>query len=227
VARQGQSQVDAITFFIVFNFIVYDRYAITPRFAPTSTDRQLELAGQLAREHPTVHVHTHLCENTEEVNLVKHLFGGRDYLGVYQDHGLVTCKSIFAHCVHVSQEHLQALAQAGSSIAFCPSSNSFLGSGLFPLERALAAGVKVGLATDVGAGTSLSMLKTMGDAYKVIQLRQQQDKQQHHAHAQEHSLSPLHLFHLATMGSAYALGIHNEVMRLFAYFCGCYAAFAI
>lgn len=194
------------------------RYAITPRFAPTSTDLQLQLAGQLAREHPSVHVHTHLCENSEEVDLVKSLFNGRDYLGVYQDNGLVTCKSIFAHCVHVSQEHLQALAHAGSSIAFCPSSNSFLGSGLFPLERAIAAGVKVGLATDVGAGTSLSMLKTMGDAYKVIQLRQQQDKQQHQAQQQhdaeqlqQHSLSPLHLFHLATMGSAYALGIHNEV----------------
>jgi guanine deaminase len=119
----------------------------------------------------------------------------------------------------VSQEHLQVLAQAGSSIAFCPSSNSFLGSGLFPLERAIAAGVKVGLATDVGAGTSLSMLKTMGDAYKVIQLRQQQDKQLLQGHheqdlgqLQQHSLSPLHLFHLATMGSAYALGIHNEVI---------------
>ena len=192
------------------------RYAVTPRFAPTSTDLQLQLAGQLAKEHPTVHVHTHLCENTEEVNLVKALFDGRDYLGVYQDNGLVTSKSIFAHCVHVSEEHLQALASAGSSIAFCPSSNCFLGSGLFPLERALAFGVKVGLATDVGAGTSLSMLKTMGDAYKVIQLRQQQDKQQQHQqqheqHQQLHSLSPLHLFHLATMGSAFALGIHNEV----------------
>jgi guanine deaminase len=185
---------------------------VTPRFAPTSTDLQLQLAGQLAKEHPTVHVHTHLCENTEEVNLVKALFDGRDYLGVYQDNGLVTSKSIFAHCVHVSEEHLQALASAGSSIAFCPSSNCFLGSGLFPLERALAFGVKVGLATDVGAGTSLSMLKTMGDAYKVIQLRQQQDKQQQQEqHQQLHSLSPLHLFHLATMGSAFALGIHNEV----------------
>lgn len=190
------------------------RYAVTPRFAPTSTDLQLQLAGQLAKEHPTVHVHTHLCENTEEVNLVKALFDGRDYLGVYQDNGLVTSKSIFAHCVHASEEHLQALASAGSSIAFCPSSNCFLGSGLFPLERALAFGVKVGLATDVGAGTSLSMLKTMGDAYKVIQLRQQQDKQhqqQHEQHQQLHSLSPLHLFHLATMSSAFALGVHNEV----------------
>jgi guanine deaminase len=198
------------------NFFIC-RYAVTPRFAPTSTDLQLQLAGQLASEHPSVHVHTHLCENTEEVDLVKALFNGRDYLGVYQDNGLVTRKSVFAHCVHVSQEHLHALAEAGSSIAFCPSSNSFLGSGLFPLERAIAAGVKVGLATDVGAGTSLSMLKTMGDAYKVIQLRQQQDKQnlsqqqQDAGQLQQHSLSPLHLFHLATMGSAYALGIHNEV----------------
>lgn len=174
-------------------------YAITPRFAITSTDRELHLAGQLKGEFPDVYVHTHLSENLQEVAFTAELFPqSTDYLNVYEQFGLVGDRSIFAHCVQLNDSSFQRLSQAGATIAFCPTANLFLGSGLFNLAQAtsLESPVKVALATDVGGGTSLSMLQVMGDAYKVTQMRGQ-------------SLSAFQAFYLATLGAARALSLEQ------------------
>lgn len=174
-------------------------YAITPRFAITSTVDELEMAGHLKAEYPDVYVHTHLSENKQEIEFTSELFPEcMDYLQVYERFGLVGDRSIFAHGIHLSPSELQRLAQAGSAIAHCPTSNLFLGSGLFQLAQAKAAGVKVGLATDVGAGTSFSMLHTMGDAYKVAQL-------------QGENLSAIQAFYLATLGATKALSLEDDL----------------
>ncbi len=176
-------------------------YAITPRFAITSTDEELALAGQLKAEFPDVYVHTHLSENRQEIEFTATLFpNSKDYLHIYEQFGLVGDRSIFAHCIHLNDSAFARLAQAGAAIAFCPTSNLFLGSGLFKLSQAksLDYDIKVGLATDVGAGTSFSMLKTMGDAYKVVQL-------------QGESLSPFKAFYLATLGAAKALSLEDKL----------------
>ena len=144
------------------------RYAVTPRFAPTSTPQQLLLAGQLLKEHPGVYLHTHMSENADEVVWVEELFPHSDhYLHTYDEAGLLGRRSVFAHCIHLNDEEWSRLAQTQSNIAFCPSSNLFLGSGLFNLKRAVAEDIAVGLGTDVGGGTSFSLLRTMAEAYKV------------------------------------------------------------
>ena len=177
------------------------RYAVTPRFAPTSTEAQLEMAQVLLQEYPDVYLHTHLSENVNEVAWVKELFPNCDgYLDAYDRAGLVGERSIFAHCVQLTDVEFQRLSEAKSTIAFCPTSNLFLGSGLFKLEQAKStnAPIQVGLATDVGAGTSFSMLQTANEAYKVAQLRQQR-------------LSPFQALFLATLGGARALGLEAEL----------------
>lgn len=174
-------------------------YAVTPRFAITSTSEQLQKAGQLLTEYPDVYLHTHLSENVNEVGFVKELFPDCDcYLDTYDRAGLVTDKSVFAHCVQLSDAEFVRLSRAGAAIAFCPTSNLFLGSGLFKLEQAksLENPVKVGLGTDVGAGTSFSLLQTTSEAYKVAQLRNQQ-------------LSPFQALFLATLGGARALSLDH------------------
>ncbi|MGB3492139.1 MAG: guanine deaminase [Elainellaceae cyanobacterium] len=171
------------------------RYAVTPRFAITSSDRQLQLAGQLLQEFPDVYLHTHLSENVDEVAWVKQLFPDCDgYLDTYDQAGLVTSRSVFAHGVQLTDAEFQRLSEAEAAIAFCPTSNLFLGSGLFKLEQAKSTEhpVKVGLGTDVGAGTSFSLLQTANEAYKVAQLRNQK-------------LSPFKALFLATLGGAKAL----------------------
>lgn len=176
-------------------------YAVSPRFAPTSTPEQLNLAGQLLQEHPDVYLHTHLSENVNEVAWVKELFPEcKGYLDVYDRAGLVGERSIFAHGVQLTNAEFQRLSEAKSTIAFCPTSNLFLGSGLFDIEQAKSIDfpVKVGLATDVGAGTSLSMLQTANEAYKVAQLRQ-------------YSLSAFQALFLATLGGARALCIDDRL----------------
>ena len=135
-------------------------YAITPRFAITSTDAQLQAAGALAREYPDAFVQTHLSENHREIAFVKQLFPwARDYLDVYDRFGLLGPKSIFGHCIHLEDAEVSALAAKRGVAAFCPTSNLFLGSGLFDMRRLDEAGVRVALATDVGGGTSYSMLR--------------------------------------------------------------------
>ena len=174
-------------------------YAITPRFAPTSTPEQLERAGQLKAEHPDVYVHTHLSENKDEIAWVKDLFPAqKGYLDVYHHYGLTGQRSVFAHCVHLEDDEWQCMHETDSAIAFCPTSNLFLGSGLFPLKKTWQQQVKVGLGTDIGAGTSFSLLQTVNEAYKVQQL--QGDK-----------LSAYESLYHATLGGAKALDLDDKL----------------
>ncbi len=130
-------------------------YAVTPRFAPTSTPEQLTLAGQLLSEYPDLYMQTHISENLKEVEWVKALFPERKgYLDVYDHYQLLGERSVFAHGVHLCDDECARLAQTGSAIAFCPTSNLFLGSGLFNLPMAEKHKLNVGLGTDVGGGTS-------------------------------------------------------------------------
>ncbi|MFM6906793.1 MAG: guanine deaminase [Acinetobacter tjernbergiae] len=174
-------------------------YAITPRFAPTSTPEQLERAGQLKAEYPDVYVHTHLSENKDEIAWVKDLFPAqKGYLDVYHHYGLTGQRSVFAHCVHLEDTEWQCMHETDSAIAFCPTSNLFLGSGLFPLKKTWQQQVKVGLGTDIGAGTSFSLLQTVNEAYKVQQL--QGDK-----------LSAFESLYHATLGGAKALDLDDKL----------------
>lgn len=174
-------------------------YAVTPRFAPTSSAEQLERAGRLAEEFPDVYVHTHLAENRNEVAWVSELFpASRSYLDVYAGFGLVRRRSIFAHCIHLDDADRRLMAERGAMAAFCPTSNLFLGSGLFDLRRAREHGMAVGLGTDVGGGTSFSMLRTLQEAYKVAQLGGQ-------------SLSPYQALYLATFGGAQGLCLDHKI----------------
>ncbi len=175
------------------------RYAITPRFAATSSEQQLALAGQLLAEHPGVCLHTHLSENPAEVAWVKELYPDcKHYLDTYDRAGLLGRHSVFAHGLHLEDDEWRRLAETRSSISFCPASNLFLGSGLFNLKRAVAEGIAVGLGTDVGAGTTFSILETLADAYKVEQLNGYQ-------------LTPFKSFYLATLGGARCLDCEDLI----------------
>ncbi|OSN06532.1 guanine deaminase [Lonsdalea britannica] len=174
-------------------------YAVTPRFAPTSTPEQLRLAGELLREFPDVYMQTHLSENKHEIDWVKSLFPEhRHYLDVYHHHGLTGSRSLFAHALHLEKDEVDTLSRSRSSVAFCPSSNLFLGSGLFPLHALKAAGIRVGMGTDVGAGTSLSLLQTLNEGYKVQQLLGEK-------------LSAREGLYQATLGSAEALSLDDKL----------------
>ena len=174
-------------------------YALTPRFAVTSSEAQLKVVGKLAAEFPDVHIHTHLAENHEEVDLVAEQFPwSRSYLDVYDHFGLVRERSVFAHCLHLDEQDRERMANSGSAVAFCPTSNLFLGSGLFDLRSARDKGIRVGLATDVGGGTSLNMLRTMSEAYKVLHLGAQ-------------SLPGFRALYLATLGAAEALYLDDKI----------------
>lgn len=177
-------------------------YAVTPRFALTSTFDQLVSAGEMVAAHPDVLMHTHMAENLGEVAAVAQRFpDSRDYLDAYDRFGLVGPRSVFAHCIHCGDDMFDRMAARGAHAAFCPTSNLFLGSGLFDLARATAHGVGVAIGTDIGAGTSFSILHTLGEAYKVCQMRGD-------------SLDPFHALHLATVGGARALGIADRVGAL-------------
>lgn len=174
-------------------------YAVTPRFAPTSTPEQLTLAGKLLGEYPDLYMHTHLSENRKEIEWVKALFPERKgYLDVYDHYQLIGARSVFAHGVHLCDDECKRLAETGSAVAFCPTSNLFLGSGLFDLNKLEAHGVRVGLGTDVGAGTSFSQLQSLNEAYKVMQL-------------QGKKLDPFKSLYLATLGGANALYLDDKL----------------
>ncbi|MFV8905475.1 guanine deaminase [Serratia sp. JSRIV004] len=174
-------------------------YAITPRFAPTSSPAQLEMVQRLRQEYPDVYLHTHLSENKDEVAWVKALFPERkSYLDVYHHYGMTGRKSVFAHCVHLEDAEWDCLHQTQSSIAFCPTSNLYLGSGLFNLPNAWRKKVRVGMGTDIGAGTTFNMLQTLNEAYKIMQL-------------QGYRLSAYEAFYLATLGGADALGLADTI----------------
>ena len=174
-------------------------YAITPRFALTSTAEQLRAAGRLGREYPDAWIHTHLAENMDEVKQIARLFPDRSsYLDVYDHFGLLRERSVFAHCLHMSDADRAVMAKKGGAAAFCPTSNLFLGSGLFDLSAIRAAHVRCGLGTDVGGGTSLSLLRTASEAYKVL-------------HLQEHALPATRALFLATLGAAEALYLDDRI----------------
>lgn len=177
-------------------------YALTPRFSITSTPEQLSAAGEQLAKYPDLWMQTHLSENTAEIAWIKSLFpNARDYLDTYQAFGLLSSRSVFAHGIHLSDHELDRLAEHKAAIAFCPSSNLFLGSGLLNVERVKSFGVDLALASDVGAGTQLSMLGIMGEAYKVCQL-------------QGYSLSPAEAFYMATAGAAKALKLEAFIGNL-------------
>ena len=177
-------------------------YAVTPRFALTSSREQLATASAMLAAHPETLLHTHLSENLAEIAAVADAYpDAADYLDVYARAGLVGPRSVFAHGIHLDAGARERLAAAGAAIAFCPTSNLFLGSGLFDLAAADAAGVRVGIGTDIGAGTSFSLLHTLGEAYKVCQMRGA-------------SLDPFRALWLATGAGAAALGIGAQVGTL-------------
>ncbi|MBH3069631.1 guanine deaminase [Serratia marcescens] len=174
-------------------------YAITPRFAPTSTPALLAQVQRLREEFPDVWLQTHLSENPQEVAWVKSLFPqSQSYLDVYHRYGMTGGKSVFAHCLHLEEQEWDCLCETRSAIAFCPTSNLFLGSGLFDLQQAWRKRVKLGIGTDVGAGTSFNMLRTLGEAYKVGQL-------------QHYRLSAVEAFYHATLGGARALSLDDKI----------------
>ncbi len=177
-------------------------YAVTPRFAPTSTSEQLSAAGKLLSEYDDLYMHTHLSENRQECSWVQELFpDSKNYLDVYDQHQLLSERSVFAHGIHLCDQEYNRLSETGSAIAFCPTSNLFLGSGLFNLEKAELHKVNVGMGTDVGGGTSFSMFSTLNEAYKVIQMQGQ-------------NLDPIKSFYLATLGGAKALRLDDKVGNL-------------
>ncbi|RWA71767.1 guanine deaminase [Mesorhizobium sp.] len=179
-------------------------YAITPRFAITSSPEQMEMAGALCREHPDLHMQTHLSENHAEIAFTQELYPwSRDYTDVYEHYGLLGRKSLFGHCIHLSEREADVLSQSGSVAVFCPTSNLFLGSGLFDYQRyrRREKPLRIAAATDVGGGTNYSMLRTMDEGYKVIALNGEK-------------LNPFQSFWQLTRGNAEALSVSDKVGTL-------------
>lgn len=174
-------------------------YAITPRFAPTSTEAQLQLAGELATAYPDTYLQTHVAENTDEVAWVKSLFPkARSYLDVYDHYGMMRPRAMYAHCIWLDDADRARMAQTQSAVSMCATSNLFLGSGLFDFARADAAQVPLSLATDVGGGTSFSMLQTMNETYKVARMGGTY-------------LPALRMFYLATLGGARSMQLEGTI----------------
>jgi len=174
-------------------------YAISPRFAITSTPEQMAAAQSLVAEHPECYVQTHLSENDAEITLSMQLYpDAPDYTGIYQDYGLLGPKTLLGHCIHLNHRETGVLAETSSVAVFCPTSNLFLGSGLFDHQRLSQHGVRIGVATDIGGGTSFSMLRTLDEGYKILQLRGQR-------------LTPFNSFYMMTLGNARALSLEGTI----------------
>ena len=176
-------------------------YCVTPRFAPTSSPEQMEMTGAVWREHPGTYLQSHVAENQGEIEWVRELYPERNgYVDVYDHYGQLGERSILGHGVHLNEEEFQVLHDTGTAIAHCPTSNLFLGSGLFDIQRAKQSQrpIRVGLATDLGAGTNFSQLVTMNEAYKIAQLN-------------GYSLSAHHAYYLATRGAANALYLDDKI----------------
>ena len=178
------------------------RYAITPRFTPTSTPDQLAALGALWAEHPDCLMQTHLSEQLDEIAWVRDLVPrARDYLDTYEEHGLIGERALFGHAIHLEPREIDRLAEIGAAVVHCPTSNTFIGSGLFDMAKIAARHIPIGLATDTGGGSSFSMLRTMAAAYEIGQLRG----------------TPLHaaqLIWLATAGSARSLHLQDKIGSL-------------
>jgi guanine deaminase len=177
-------------------------YAITPRFSPTSSAEQLAALGALWSEHPDCLMQTHLSEQLPEIAWVRSLYPqARDYLDTYEAHGLLGARGIYGHAIHLEPREIDRLADTGAGLAHCPTSNSFIGSGLMDVAGLAARGISMGLATDTGGGSSFSMLRTMAAAYEIGQLRGT-------------ALHPAQLMYLATAGSARSLHLHDSIGTL-------------
>ncbi|MEM8688453.1 MAG: guanine deaminase [Pseudomonadota bacterium] len=177
-------------------------YAITPRFAITSTPEQMAMASTLAAEHPECYVQTHLSENHDEIALTRELYpDAEDYLNVYERYGLLGPRSLFGHCLHLSEREISVMAQTGSVAVFCPTSNLFLGSGLYDEAGLRSQNVRRAIATDVGGGTNYSMLRTLDEGYKVLQLQRQR-------------MHPLKSFYWITLGNARCLSLEDKIGTL-------------
>jgi len=177
-------------------------YAITPRFSPTSSPEQLTALGQLWAEHPECLMQTHLSEQIDEIDWVGSLFPqARDYLDTYESYGLLGARGVYGHAIHLEPREKDRLKEVGAALVHCPTSNAFIGSGLFDMGRLMAAGQRIGLATDTGGGSSFSMLRTMASAYEIGQLNGT-------------VLHPAELMWLATAGSAKALHLDHQIGTL-------------
>ncbi|MFT6657245.1 guanine deaminase [Maritalea sp.] len=179
-------------------------YAITPRFAITSSPEQLEMAGALAKEHSDLHIQTHLNENRDEIEFTNALYPTMgDYFGIYQHYGLAGKKSLFGHCIHLEDRERDAMIETGSVAVFCPTSNLFIGSGLFDWDRVAGPQGKgrIAIATDVGGGTNYSMLRTLDEGYKILNLQGQR-------------MNPLTSFYQITLGNARALSLEEKIGTL-------------
>lgn len=178
------------------------QYAITPRFSPTSTPEQLEALGALWAEYPVCLMQTHLSEQISEIEWVRELFPqARDYLDTYEMFGLIGDRAAYGHAIHLEPREIDRIAETGAALVHCPTSNTFIGSGLMDVARLSARGIPVGLATDTGGGSSFSMLRTMAAAYEIGQLRGA-------------SLHPAQLMYLATTGAARSLHLHQTIGTL-------------
>jgi len=174
-------------------------YAVTPRFAPTSTEQQLKVAQQLVNEFSDVYLQSHVAENPGEVEWVSKLFPwSRSYLDVYDHFGLLGNRSVYAHCIYLDEADRDCLAKSGTAVSFCPTSNLFLGSGLFDMQSTLEHGLRLGVGTDVGGGTSFSMLKTLHEGYKVNQMK-------------GFNMSPFQAIYMATLGGAKSLYLDDKL----------------
>jgi guanine deaminase len=177
-------------------------YAITPRFAITSTHEQMAMAEALAREFPDLHIQTHVSENLAEIAYANELFPNYgDYVGIYEKFHLLGPKTLLGHCIHLSHRETEVISESRSVAVFCPTSNLFIGSGLFDYERQHERGVRIATATDVGGGSSYSMLRTMDEGYKVMQLRGQR-------------LTPFRSFFHMTLGNARAMSLDGRIGSL-------------
>ena len=177
-------------------------YVISPRFAITSSHAQMEMAEALAQEYPDNHIQTHVDENMAEVELARQLYPNLpDYLGIYERYHLLGPKTLLGHCIHLTHRECEVLTETRSVAVWCPTSNLFIGSGLFDHDRLHAHGARIAVATDVGGGTSYSMLRTLDEGYKVLQLRGQR-------------LNPLRSFYMMTLGNARALTLDDRIGSL-------------
>ncbi|WP_322866955.1 guanine deaminase [Aquicoccus sp. G2-2] len=178
------------------------RYAISPRFALTSTPEQLEMTGALVQEFPDCYMQTHVDENLNEIKRAHELYpDAPDYMGIYEQYGLLGPKALLGHSIHMTEREIGVIGETGAKPVFCPTSNLFLGSGLYDDAGLRARGIKGAIATDVGGGTSYSMLQTLNEGYKVLQLQRQQKH-------------PFEMFHWITRGNAVALGLEHEIGTL-------------
>ena len=180
-------------------------YAVTPRFAPTSTSDQLEQAAKLLKEYPNtsdtkgVLLQTHLNENDDEIEWVKELYPeSKNYFDVYNSHDLAGINSVFGHCIHNTDEEYRAMADSGSKVVLCPRSNLFLGSGLFEIDKLEDFKIEIALASDVGGGDSFSMFQVMNEAYKICRLN-------------DYNLDPVKAFYLTTLAAAKVLNMDDSI----------------